>query len=60
MNIIERGKHPKNKLYTVRCRQCETKFEFEKHEAKMNYDQRDGDYVSIACPVCKTECTHSV
>lgn len=57
MKIIERGQHPKQKSYTVRCYQCQTKFEFEQMEAKVNYDQRDGNYVSIPCPVCQTQCT---
>lgn len=60
MKIIERGQHPKETKYTVRCNQCRTKFEFERHEANVTYDARDGDYVSIACPVCRTLCTHAL
>ena len=60
MKIIERGQHPKQKLYTVCCRQCQTKFEFERHEAEVTYDQRDGDFITVACPVCQTRCTHNV
>ena len=60
MKVIECGVHPNEKLYTVRCRQCSTKFEFEAHEAKVIYDERDGNYVEIACPLCRTKCTQSV
>lgn len=60
MKIIERGQQPKQKLYTVRCRQCQTKFEFEQHEAKVTRDQRDGDYISIVCPVCLSQVTTNV
>jgi hypothetical protein len=60
MKIIERGQQPKQKLYTIRCRHCQSKFEFEQSEAKVVRDQRDGDYVQIACPVCFTNCTHAL
>lgn len=60
MKIIERGTKPTDKVYTVRCRQCETKFEFEKHEGKVTCDQRDGDYISIVCPVCLNQVTTNV
>lgn len=60
MKIIERGEHPKNKLYTVKCKQCGTKFEFEAHEGHVVRDQRDGDFIQINCPVCLTNCTHTL
>lgn len=60
MKIIERGPNPVEKLYRIKCRQCSTIFEFERHEATTTRDSRDGDFVSIPCPVCKTGCTHAL
>jgi len=60
MKILERGTKPTDKVYTVRCQHCKTKFEFAQHEGKVIYDQRDGDFISIACPVCKSIVAHSV
>jgi RNase P subunit RPR2 len=60
MKIIERGHLPEQKPYRVTCGTCRTIFEFEQREAKVTRDQRDGDYVSIACPVCQTKCTHAL
>jgi uncharacterized protein with PIN domain len=60
VKILELGSKPIEKTYTVRCDQCKTKFEFAQHEATVNRDQRDGDYVSILCPVCGSLCAHSL
>ena len=55
MKIIKRGKDPNKKKYKVTCDNCKTIFEFLYCEAKYNADDRDGDYLSIKCPVCKEE-----
>lgn len=60
MRIIEQGRLPESQTYEVTCRHCRTRFEFARGEAKHNHDQRDGDYLSIACPLCKYECTTPV
>lgn len=60
MKILERGTKPTNKVYTVRCTHCRTKFEFARHEGKVIYDQREGDFIMIACPVCWSQVTTSV
>lgn len=58
VDIIEKGELPGEKLYETTCSNCKTRFRFKKDEAKVNYDQREGDYLSIACPL--TGCNKTV
>lgn len=60
MKIIKEGIDPKKRTYRIECHICKTEFEFEQQEAKYNSDQRDGDFLSINCPICKTNCTIDV
>lgn len=53
MKIIKRGVVPGEKSVTTTCENCETKFKFLRQEATQRYDQRDGDYLEIHCPVCR-------
>jgi hypothetical protein len=57
MKIIEQGTRPEQIPYTARCRNCNTKFEFLKVEAKERADFRDGDYLEAECPTCGDPCT---
>jgi len=52
MRIIKQGVAPTERVYCGTCRNCETEIEFKQHEAKTNFDQRDGNYLSIKCPTC--------
>ena len=56
IEIIEIGQKPGDKQYEVQCRACRTKFTFSRSDAKYTSDQRDGDFVSIKCPLCETMC----
>lgn len=56
MKIIRRGQKPEQRTHQHTCRECSTVFEFEQHEAKLVFDQRDGDFLQIKCPVCGTQC----
>lgn len=60
MKILEHGMPPIVKVYTLRCHNCSTKFEFQRHEAEFVPDQRDGDYLRVHCPVCGQCCTHNL
>ena len=51
MKIIEKGELPGKKQYQARCNSCKTLFEFFADEAKRQGDQREGDYLAIACPL---------
>jgi predicted RNA-binding Zn-ribbon protein involved in translation (DUF1610 family) len=59
MEIIKRGEIPVH-TYDVTCRHCKTEFRFQKDEAVYHCDPRDGDYLSIRCPVCRHVATKSV
>jgi len=52
VKIIKRGQAPEEKTYRSTCRNCLTIVEFKRRDAKFTADQRDGDYLSVDCPVC--------
>lgn len=56
MKILKRGTPPEKRPYQTTCRICKTEFEFEEREGSVVYDQRDGNYVQIKCPVCRHHC----
>lgn len=59
MKILKQGQLPEDKEFTTTCRRCKTEFQFKKSEGKETSDQRDGNYVSINCPLpgCGNLCT---
>ena len=61
MKVIEMGSLPEERNYRATCRHCGTVFEFLRAEAKYVIDQRDGDFLSIQCPLpgCAREVTVS-
>lgn len=52
VEIIKAGKKPEDKVITTTCKHCATKFRFKVSEARMSFDQRDGDALVIKCPLC--------
>lgn len=60
MKIIQRGVIPEEREYQAACTICKTIFEFKRTEATYNTDERDGDYLSICCPLCFSSCTKQV
>lgn len=52
MEILKRGTPPPERVYEAVCRVCETEFRFQRSEGKVEYDQRDGNFIQICCPVC--------
>lgn len=54
MKILRKGKGLSRKQATVLCAACGCKFRFAANEGKYVNDPRDGDYISIKCPGCKT------
>lgn len=51
MEILEKGQLPQEREYKATCRICNTKFRFKEKEGQLNHDQRDGDYISVTCPL---------
>lgn len=52
MKIIERGTPPGEVVHQARCTNCRSLIEFKQSEGKVTFDGRDGNYVTILCPVC--------
>ncbi len=52
VRIIKRGSTRGERVYAATCYGCDTKFEFKLNEATEHNDYRDGNYLSINCPVC--------
>lgn len=60
MKILKRGNAPTDRPIQAACRNCHSEIEFEIGEASVVSDPRDGDYLSIKCPVCGREITRNV
>lgn len=57
VKIIKYGKLPEDKEYIQTCNNCGTEFSFLKKDAKLIEDFREGSFLSINCPLCRTSCT---
>lgn len=55
VEVIERGQPTWNRRHRVKCLGCQSILEFAELEAKRTSDQRDGDFFTIECPVCKRD-----
>ncbi|MBB0100129.1 hypothetical protein [Ralstonia pickettii] len=56
MKIIERGTLPGEREWKAKCTHCGTHFEFKQREGNFHSDQRDGNYMTVGCPVCNYIC----
>lgn len=52
MKILKEGKWPEDSVHSGTCNRCKTEIEFARSEGTVTHDQRDGDFVSVDCPVC--------
>jgi endogenous inhibitor of DNA gyrase (YacG/DUF329 family) len=52
MEIIKRGTLPSERQYSGTCSTCGTQVKFKEGEARFHSDQRDGDFITVDCPVC--------
>ena len=57
MKIIKPGLLPQNREHQITCSTFKCEFEFKQAEAKEVHDQRDGNFLQIACPCCGRQCT---
>lgn len=55
MKIIYKGIKPSETVHRATCNTCSSTMEFQRHEGAIFYDQRDGDTISIECPVCQAK-----
>jgi endogenous inhibitor of DNA gyrase (YacG/DUF329 family) len=59
MKILKQGALPEEKVYRSKCHHCKTEFEYQQKEAKLTHDQRDGSFLTIACPFCQRQVTEN-
>lgn len=52
VEVLIRRTPPAEKVFDVACLHCRSELRFTRSEATYHPDQRDGDYLQIACPVC--------
>lgn len=55
MKILYRGTKPSETVHRATCSTCKSQIEFQRHEGKINNDQRDGNTIEVDCPVCETK-----
>jgi hypothetical protein len=60
MRITKTGCLPGRLVYNSKCGWCSTEFEYKQEEGHITYDQRDGDYIVVACPFCRRMVSESV
>lgn len=52
VKVTKPGALPEHDVFEGTCYRCKTEVEFERADAKFTSDQRDGDFLSVACPTC--------
>lgn len=52
IEVIKRGVLPEDQPYEATCRNCHSQIRFLRSDARLTFDQRDGDFLTVACPVC--------
>ncbi len=59
MKILKKGTPETERVFHGSCR-CGTEVEFKQREGKVTYDQRDGDFIEVACPICQNRIIVSI
>lgn len=59
IEIIKPGIRPEEQRYHATCRRCRCEFTFQRSDAELVPDQRDGDFFRIDCPACTWDVTVS-
>lgn len=52
IEVINRGHLPENDQFEAKCNHCKSDLRFLRSDARFTSDQRDGDFVTVDCPVC--------
>lgn len=52
IEILQRGTPPSERKMAGTCMKCSTRIKCSCADAKYEYDQRDGIYYTVTCPVC--------
>lgn len=56
IKILKQGRLPEEVTYKFSCGHCKTEFTAQVKDGKLCYDQRNGNWVEVACPVCAWKC----
>jgi len=57
VKIIIKGKLPSEKIHSIKCKHCDTVFEFTEKEATLITSHRnEPSCLQIICPLCKKYC----
>lgn len=59
VEILRKGIPDAERKHYATCNKCKTSFSFQRKEARLVEDRRDGDYLEIQCPVCSRTCNVS-
>lgn len=54
MKLLQRGIPPQETKAEFRCLHCKSLYEAKRSEGTYHSDQREGDYVSFTCQVCRS------
>jgi len=54
IEILER-REPGDRVYENTCSRCKSRLRYRRSDARLVFDQRDGDSAVINCPVCSNE-----
>jgi RNase P subunit RPR2 len=60
VEVVRRGQVPSERIHEVTCRNCNSDLRFRESVAHRVFDQRDGDYFEVPCPVCGATVTKTV
>jgi RNase P subunit RPR2 len=52
IKVIRRGHLPQNDQFDATCRKCHSEIQFLRSDGRFTSDQRDGDFLTVDCPVC--------
>lgn len=52
IEITKRGELPEEIKYAFKCRKCGTEFTATRLDGKVTYDKRDGNFLTVTCPLC--------
>ena len=52
MQVVKKGQIPEEREFEATCHRCKSVLCFRQAEGKVTHDQREGSFVTVACPVC--------
>ena len=53
LELIKKGDDPKKLYAYFQCGHCNSEYKAQKCDGKATYDQRDGNFITFKCEVCR-------